>query len=91
MSGGNQAGLDQRYRQEMGISTPQKDGAESSQNPFEDSKTQSSNPFDDANAASPLPPPPGEGSKKEHKKGQESLGLGLSKEDRRSSFKEDVA
>lgn len=91
MSGGNQAGLDQRYRQEMGIPTPQKDGAESSRNPFEDSKTQSSNPFDDANAASPLPPPPGEGSKKEHKKGQESLGLGLSKEDRRSSFKEDVA
>lgn len=89
MSGGNQPGLDQRYRQEMGTSTPQKDA-----NPFDDSKAQSPNPFDDANAASPLPPPPGDGasgSKKGHKKGQESLGLGLSKEDRRSSFKEDMA
>lgn len=91
MSGGNQAGLDQRYRQEMGIPTPQ-NGTGSSQNPFEGS-SKDQNPFDDANAASasPLPPPPGEGSKMGHKKGQESLGLGLSKEDRRSSFKEDMA
>ena len=93
MSGGTQAGLDHRYRQEMGVPTPPKDGEQSSQNPFDDSNAHRSDPFDDANAAgaSPLPPPPGEGSTKGHKKGQESLGLGLSKEDRRSSFKEDMA